>query len=228
MNRSQLDAWIGEMIAANREQRPLHDRLLQGATELADEVRRQWGQVADLRAKTKFLGPDGEQAWQRERKRIAGKLNAVAVGVRLIAAANEQTGQPKDAAILRTLGESAQAAVPDDLRDELDAELDSDQLREVTGVPRLDAEGTALGVCLAATALSMLLVELKKEPDSVSGLARAIAGIEAACDRLSEVLPDDLWTWGMGEVKRRADEFMDSDEFKARKKSGPPAGDESR
>jgi hypothetical protein len=228
MNRSQLDAWIGEMIAANREQRPLHDRLLQGATELADEVRRQWGQVADLRAKTKFLGPDGEQAWQKERRRIAGKLNAVAVGVRLIAAANEQTGHPKDAAILRNLGESAQAAVPADLRAELDAELDSEQLREVSGVPRLDPEETALGVCFATMTLTMLLVELQKEADSGAGLARAIAGIENASGRLSEVLPEDLWTWGMAEVKRRADEFMASDEFKARKKGGPATGDAER
>jgi hypothetical protein len=221
MNRMQLDAWIVEMIAANREQRPLHDRLLQGATELADEVRRQWSQVADLRAKAKFQSPGDPQSWGSERRRIASKLNAIAVGVRLLAAANEQTGHQKDAAILRNLGESAQAAVPVDLREE----LDSDQLRAVTGVPRLDPEQTAVGVCLTSIAMNVVAVELKKDVDTAAALSKAIESIEHYSGQLADLIPEDLWNWGMAEAQKRIDEFKQSDDLMDRRQEGTKSAD---
>ena len=54
MNRAQAEIWLDQMIVANREQRPLRDDLLRGAMEIVAEVRRQWGQVSELRALVEY------------------------------------------------------------------------------------------------------------------------------------------------------------------------------
>jgi hypothetical protein len=68
MNRGQLEVWLDEMLIAHREGSHVHDGLIRGAMDAATELRRQWGQVGDLRSRASFSSkaarPVEQEHWE--------------------------------------------------------------------------------------------------------------------------------------------------------------------